>query len=128
MFYTISNNTINDFFQDLNSVFKPSSNFSNGKSYKTAINGDSFSGREEIIGNITTTRSFEDMMGKPTEGYWIRNEEWFFKWNITENHIGLFDMKIDQNNDMNLANEKPEMVSKMRERIKEWKEEINGLR
>ena len=99
-----------------------------GKSYKTAIDGDSFSGREEIIGNITTTRSFEDMMGKPTEGYWIRNEEWFFKWNITENHIGLFDMKIDQNNDMNLASEKPEMVSKMKERIKEWKEEINGLR
>ena len=99
-----------------------------GKSYKTAIDGDSFSGREEIIGNITTTRSFEDMMGKPTEGYWIRNEEWFFKWNITENHIGLFDMKIDQNNDMNLAGEEPEMVSKMKERIKEWKEEINGLR
>ena len=99
-----------------------------GKSYKTAIDGDSFSGREEVIGNITTTRSFEDMMGKPTEGYWIRNEEWFFKWNITENHIGLFDMKIDQNNDMNLASEKPEMVSKMKERIKEWKEEINGLR
>ena len=37
-------------------------------------------------------------------------------------------MKIDQNNDMNLASEKPEMVSKMKERIKEWKEEINGLR
>ena len=40
MFYTISNNTINDFFQDLNSVFKPSSNFSNGKSYKTEITDD----------------------------------------------------------------------------------------
>ena len=99
-----------------------------GKSYKTAIDGHTFSGREEIIGNITTTRSFEDMMGKPTEGYWIRDEEWFLSWNITENHIGLFDMKIDQNNDMNLASEKPEMVSKMKERIKEWKEEINGLR
>ena len=68
------------------------------------------------------------MMGKPTEGYWIRNEEWFFKWNITENHIGLFDMKIDQNNDVNLASEKPEIVSKMTGRIKKWKEEINGLR
>ena len=40
MFYTISNNTINDFFQDLNSVFKPSSHFSNGKSYKTEITDD----------------------------------------------------------------------------------------
>ena len=40
MFYTISNNAVNDFFQDLNSVFKPSSHFSNGKSYKTELNDD----------------------------------------------------------------------------------------
>ena len=40
MFYTISNNTVNDFFQDLNSVFKPSSHFSNGKSYKTELTDD----------------------------------------------------------------------------------------
>ena len=99
-----------------------------GKSYKTAIDGDTFYGREEIIGNITTTRSFEDMMGKPTEGYWIRNEEWFLNWNITENHIGLFNMKNDQNNDVNLASEKPEMVNTMIGRIKKWKDEINGVR
>ena len=40
MFYTISNNAVNDFFQDLDSVFKPSSNFSNGKSYKTETTDD----------------------------------------------------------------------------------------
>ena len=40
MFYTISNNEVNDFFQDLNSVFKPSSHFSNGKSYKTELTDD----------------------------------------------------------------------------------------
>ena len=40
MFYTISNNAVNDFFQDLNSVFKPSSNFSNGKLYKTELTDD----------------------------------------------------------------------------------------
>ena len=40
MFYTISNNAVNDFFQDLNSVFKPSSHFSNGKSYKTELTDD----------------------------------------------------------------------------------------
>ena len=99
-----------------------------GKSYKTAIDGDTFSGREEIIGNITTTRSFQDMMGKPTEGYWIRDEEWFLNWNITENQIGLFDMKNDQNNDVNLASEKPERVNAMIRKIKDWKDEINGVR
>ena len=40
MFYTMNNNAVNDFFQDLNSVFKPSSNFSNGKLYKTELTDD----------------------------------------------------------------------------------------
>ncbi len=40
MLYTINNSMVNDFFQDLDSVFKPSSNFSNGKSYKTETTDD----------------------------------------------------------------------------------------
>ena len=50
-----------------------------GESFKPAIDGNDFAGRDEIIGNITTTRSFKDMMGKPTEGYWLRNKDWFFQ-------------------------------------------------
>ena len=94
-----------------------------GKSYKNAIDGNDFSGREEILGNITTTRSFDDMMGKPTEGYWIRNEDWFFNWKTTEEEINLFDMKTDQNNDNNLSDQKPEIVKTMIEKIKIWKDE-----
>ena len=94
-----------------------------GKSYKNAIDGNDFSGREEILGNITTIRSFDDMMGKPTEGYWIRNEDWFFNWNTTEEEINLFDMKTDQNNDNNLSDQKPEIVKTMIEKIKIWKDE-----
>jgi len=55
-----------------------------GESFKPAIDGNDFAGRGEIIGNITTTRSFKDMMGKPTEGYWLRNKDWFFQWNVTK--------------------------------------------
>ena len=94
-----------------------------GKSYKNAIDGNDFSGREEIVGNITTTRSFDDMMGKPTEGYWIRNKDWFLNWNITEEEINLFDMKIDQKNDNNRADQEPEIVQTMIEKIKTWKDE-----
>ena len=94
-----------------------------GKSYKDAIDGIDFSGREEIVGNITTTRSFDDMMGKPTEGHWIRNKDWFLNWNITKGEINLFDMKIDQNNTNNRADQKPEIVKTMIEKIKTWKDE-----
>ena len=63
------------------------------------------------------------MMGKPTEGYWIRDEDWFLSWNITEKEINLYDIKIDQNNDNNLADQKPEIVKTMIEKIKIWKDE-----
>ena len=96
-----------------------------GKSYKNAIDGNDFTGREEIVGNITTTRSFDDMMGKPTEGYWIRDEDWFLSWNITEKEINLYDIKIDQNNNNNRADQKPEIVETMIKKIKTWKDERN---
>ena len=40
MLYTINNSMVNDFFQDLDSVFNPSLNTKNGKSYKTEITDD----------------------------------------------------------------------------------------
>jgi HSP20 family molecular chaperone IbpA len=40
MFYTISNNTVNDLFQDLDSVFNPPLNTKNNKSHKTEITDD----------------------------------------------------------------------------------------
>ena len=35
---------------------------------------------------------------------------------------------LDQNNDVNLASQKPERVNTMIGRIKEWKDEINVVR
>ena len=63
------------------------------------------------------------MMGKPTEGYWIRNKDWFLNWNITENEINLYSIKLDQYNDNNLADQKPEIVETMIEKIKTWNDE-----
>ncbi len=92
-----------------------------GKSYKPLIDGRSFSSRKKIIGNITTTRSFDDMMGKPTEGYWLRNENWFFQWNATKNEKKLFNMKTDHNNDFNIAESNPELVRSFTADIIQWK-------
>ena len=99
-----------------------------GKSYKPAIDGKYFTGRKEIIGNITTTRSFKDMMGEPTEGYWLRNENWFFQWNVTKSEKKLFNMKTDSNNDYDLAQFNQELVQLYTENIQQWKNnrEINA--
>ena len=94
-----------------------------GRSFKPLIDGENFTERNEIIGNITTVRSFDDMMGTPTEGYYIRDKNWFLKWNITKDHIQLFDMKTDQNNDYDLSEVEPEIVRSMSEKIEKWKNE-----
>jgi len=92
-----------------------------GKSYKPAIDGKYFTGRKEIIGNITTTRSFKDMMGEPTEGYWLRNENWFFQWNVTKSEKKLFNMNTDSNNDYDLAQFNQNLVQLYTENIQQWK-------
>lgn len=93
-----------------------------GKSYKKVIEGNNQNLRTEIIGNINQMRSEEDMMGINVEGYWLRNKDWFFNWNITLNTKELYSMINDTNNDYNLIEKHPELVKEFTNKINSWKE------
>jgi len=80
-------------------------------------------GREQIIGRVTQMRSEADMMGMKIEGYWLRNQDWFFQWNKTLELKQLFDMKQDPNNDHNLAESHPELVASFTAAIENWQEQ-----
>ncbi len=43
------------------------------------------------------------MMGRKLGGYWLRNENWFFNWNVTDGGYALFDMQKDPLNNKNLV-------------------------
>ena len=92
-----------------------------GKSYKRIIEGQNSMLRKEIIGNTTTHRDEQSVMGRPVEGYWLRDKNWFFRWNVTDNEIGLYDMQKDPNNDVNLAVENPDLVGLFSQKIETWK-------
>ena len=94
-----------------------------GKSYKTLIEDTSKTDREIIIGKATQMRSEEDMMGMKIEAYWARTNDWFFKWNLTTETIGLYDMDKDPRNDNNLASLNPEIVDDFKQKIELWKKE-----
>ena len=94
-----------------------------GKSYKTLIEDTSKTDREIIIGKATQMRSEEDMMGMKIEAYWARTNDWFFKWNLTTETIGLYDMDKDPRNDNNLASLNPEIVEDFKQKIELWKKE-----
>lgn len=93
-----------------------------GVSYRQAIDQSSFKPRTEIIGKINQIRSDEDMMGKKVEAYWLRNQEWFFKWNLTLDQMALYDMNTDPENNHDVSHQKMELVQDLKNSILAWKE------
>ena len=96
-----------------------------GKSYKEVIQQNKKGPRKDIIGNVTQIRWEGDMMGKSIEGYWVRNEEWFFNWNVTENTKSLYDMQKDPHNDFNLSEKYPKIVEDFSDKILHWKNALD---
>lgn len=94
-----------------------------GRSYKTLIEDVTKTDRNIIIGKATQMRSEADMMGMKIEAYWARTNEWFFKWNLTTGVIGLYDMKKDQKNNTNLAEEHLEVVMDFKNKVEAWKKD-----
>lgn len=92
-----------------------------GQSYRPVIEGKASHLRGEIIGNIDQMRWEGDMMGKTVEGYWLRNEQWFFKWNLTLGTKALFDMEKDPRNEENVAEQNAELVEELTSQIEDWK-------
>jgi uncharacterized sulfatase len=97
-----------------------------GTSYVKVIQEGAIGPRREIFGNVNQIRWEGDMMGRSIEGYWYRDENWFFNWDVTNNSQMLFNMKEDPNNDNNLAPDNPEWVAEVVEKINSWKSEINN--
>lgn len=92
-----------------------------GKSYKKIIEDTSKDSRKIIFGNINKLRSEEDMMGKDTEGYWLRSGVWFFNWDMTTGKKQLFQVKKDPQNNENVVDFFPKEVEDFSKKILDWK-------
>jgi hypothetical protein len=62
-------------------------------------------------------------MGRDVEAYWIREQNWFFNWNITDNKQSLYDIENDPycNNDEIINN--PEIALRLKDAITKWRKE-----
>ncbi|MEM6348850.1 MAG: sulfatase-like hydrolase/transferase [Bacteroidota bacterium] len=96
-----------------------------GQSYRLLIEGNRSEKRKNIIGNVINTRSDDpnEVMGKSTEGYWIREGHWFLRWDLTRGEKELFDLRTDVLNDHNVAEAYPEVFAAMMEQLVQYKEE-----
>ena len=66
-----------------------------GISYKNVIEGTQKNLRNIIIGNSNKIRDDNDPMGKDVEAYWIRDKDWFYKSNLTNQHHALYNINDD---------------------------------
>lgn len=96
-----------------------------GHSLRSNIEGKSSSGKEYLVGNINQLYDYEDktfFMGKPAEGFWLRNEKHHYVWDIGNDVELLFDMEKDPVNEVNIASENQELLAVFKGQISQWAE------
>ncbi len=96
-----------------------------GKSYRSVIEGKENNIRNYIVGNAITTRSSDpkEVMGRHIEGYWVRKDNWFLRWHVTDDEIEIFDLNNDLRNEINLASQFPEVKDELISIAKQFKED-----
>lgn len=96
-----------------------------GVSYRDVIEGKKKGIRDVVQGNVITTRSTKpgEVMGRHIEGYWVRKDNWFLRWHVTDNQIELFDLTKDLRNDIDVSKEFPAVVDNLKNRAKAYKAE-----
>ena len=88
---------------DLVGLDIPSNYF--GKSLKRMIAGETQIERPYIYGNSKKMRDESDEMGRDVENLWLRKGNWFFRWNLTDDELYLYDVLNDPYCNLNLITE-----------------------
>ena len=87
-----------------------------GVSYRDVIEGTKENIRNMVQGNVVVTRNPDGttFMGRHIEGNWVRKDQWFLRWHITDDEIELFDLKTDLPNDHDRSKEFPRIVTELK--------------
>lgn len=96
-----------------------------GRSVRPVIEGRA-GGRDAIQGRATQVRWEGDMMGRSTQGYWLREGPWYFSWDLPTDETRLFNLETDPRSDTNVADREPVRVSDYRRRVEAWRQEFES--
>lgn len=97
-----------------------------GRSFVAEIEDPAAPGRPVVQGRIEQTRSPDDMMGRDARGYWLREDDWFFSWDLDLDEVRLVDLATDPMSETNLAEANPERVARYRQAVEAWIERYEG--
>ena len=88
-----------------------------GISIKDQIINGKTGNRKNIIGRSKKIRDDSDPMGKDVDAYWIREDNWFYSLNKTDDSESLYDIKKDPFCNSNVINNYPELISGLKDKI-----------
>ena len=63
-------------------------------------------------------------MGRPAEGYAVRTKRHHFFWYADTGEMMLYDVSLDPRGEVNLSDDEPELVERMKQVIAGWKESV----
>ncbi len=93
-----------------------------GYSLQPLIEGDvEIEERTEIVSYTNNRRSTDSVMGAPAEGYAVRTRQHHFFYYAESGEMRLYDVGLDPRGDVDLSDDKPELVDKMMKAIANWK-------
>ena len=92
-----------------------------GFSIRPIVEGRASSHREALIGRVTQRRSEDSVMGRPTEGYYLRTPRWYFIWFADEGAMELVDMVEDPEANHNVIAENDHLAAGFPQAIRQWK-------
>ncbi|MCI4667121.1 MAG: sulfatase-like hydrolase/transferase [Bacteroidia bacterium] len=94
-----------------------------GRSFKDVIEGEKEGLRDFVQGNVISTRSRDpkEVMGRHVEGYWVRKDNWFLRWHVTDNEVELFDLNNDLRNDHDVSDKHPEAFQELKKLAEDYK-------
>lgn len=86
-----------------------------GMSYRKVIDQEQEGIRVHIVGNAIKSRSKDpkNVMGRTVDAYWVRMDNWFLRWHVTDRSIELFDVGIDPLNKNNVLDKYPVISNEM---------------
>ncbi|MEM9680330.1 MAG: sulfatase-like hydrolase/transferase, partial [Bacteroidota bacterium] len=96
-----------------------------GVSYRDVISGKVEGIRDFVQGNVISTRSRDpqNVMGRHVEGYWVRKDNWFLRWHLTDDEVELFDLTKDLRNNNNVADDFPDALGELKRLADTYKTE-----
>ena len=96
-----------------------------GLSLKPLLTGEGeVEERTALVNYTDNRRSTENVMGDRSEGYSVRTGQYHFYWYADSGDMRLYDISLDPRGDVDLSEERPDLVRQFMQEIAGWKESI----